>query len=136
METKKNDIEKTLKIRNTRFCKCFRIYFGKLVSYIFLFASFLFNIFYFSYHIRLVSKPIGLFMLIGEMAIIYLVILVVNLIFIRKFISKNEILLYLGLLLSSLITLFFSDISFENHTFDENEIYLFDIFLSHNNRSM
>lgn len=117
MEIKTNDIKTQVKNQNVELKKRYGLFIGKLISYIFIIALFIAIVFYFSYHIRIASKPIGLFILVGQIALMYIVVLISCMIIPKKFISKKKILLCLILLFVTLVTLFYSDISFVNHVF-------------------
>lgn len=87
----------------------------KYCAWLYLIIVYSYIIYDYSYLIRVVAKPIGLFVLLINNLSIYCVYLLINHIFIKKIIPTKILLTIEILLFIALYTLFISDIAYENH---------------------
>lgn len=86
----------------------------KAIGYIYVYSSYIAMVYFFSYKIRMLAKPIGLALLVVSTLGFYAVYIVINHLIIKKIISKKVLITIEILLLITLYTLFESDIMFEN----------------------
>lgn len=117
MELDLKNIKRLLKILKHRFLKRKYRILMTCVSYCYVYISYIAITYNFSYKIEVMAKPLGVFILILDTSIYFIVYMAINHIVIKRIIPQKTLCIIEFILFITLCVLWWSDLMFENrHT--------------------
>lgn len=87
---------------------------GIIIAYIYLLVGYSYIIYYVSYTIRITCKPLGWAMMLAIALMFFIAYVIINHILLRRILSKKLLVIVEVALLVSILTLVWSDISYEH----------------------
>lgn len=93
--------------------KKYQKYLLNIFSYLYLFMGFSYIIYYISYNIRIMCKPMGWILMLFYALMYFIVYAAINHIFIRKIVSNKLLVIIEALLFAAMLTLVISDIMYD-----------------------